>query len=60
MRVCKCRPNVHLKAEICPACESPTVDAEKLRSEQIDNSGFNRPKFMKSSEKPQESRKQSF
>jgi hypothetical protein len=57
MKACRCQPHVHTKLDICPVCDSPTIDSEKLRSEMDLKLS---PKFMKSNPKPESTNKKAY
>ena len=57
MRACRCQPHVHTKLEVCPVCDSLTIDAEKLRAEI--QTGLS-PTFMKSQPKPKSTNKRTY
>lgn len=57
MKVCRCNPHAHLKVDICPICDSPTIDAEELRTE---NDLKLSPKFMKPNPKPESTKKKAY
>jgi len=57
MRACRCQPHVHTKLEVCPKCDTLTIDAEKLRAEMDLKLS---PKFMKPNPKPESTNKKAY